>query len=267
MLECCDTVQGIGLARVGVVSRNLWRRFAAVVGGNRQGSIALLAIAGMLGAAIASLALGLDLQGGLELLREHHSWLLGFVTGAPVLASLLFMVIYAAAVAISVPGVAVLTVIGGYLFGWFHGTALVLIAATVGASAVFLLTRSAFGDRLRGRAGPAVQRFADGFRRNALSYGFALNVVPVFPYALIILVPAVCGVPLLTFVAGMFLGLVPGTFLLAGLGDGLDHVLTSGGPLRATSFLTPEIVLSLSGLAALALVPVIYQAWRRRVHA
>ena len=121
-----------------------------------------------------------------------------------------------------VPGVAILTVIGGYLFGWLHGTALVLIAATVGASAVFLLTRSAFGDRLRARAGPAVQRFAEGFRRNALSYGFVLNVVPIFPYALIILVPAACGVPLLTFLAGMFLGLVPGTFLFAGLGDGLD---------------------------------------------
>ena len=218
----------------------------------------------MLGAAVASLALGLDLQAALELVRQHHGWLLGFVSGAPVLASLLFMVIYAAAVAISVPGVAVLTVIGGYLFGWFHGTALVLIAATIGASAVFLLTRSAFGDRLRVRAGPAAQRFADGFRRNALSYGFVLNVVPFFPYALIILVPAVCGVPLFTFVAGMFLGLVPGTFLFAGLGDGLDHVLASGVPLRPTSFLTPEIVLSLSGLAALALVPVAWRSLRHR---
>ena len=108
----------------------------------------------MLGVAIATLTLGLDLQPALELLRQHHSGLLGFVTAAPILASLLFMVTYAAAVAISVPGVAVLSVIGGYLFGWFHGTVLVLIAATVGASAVFLVTRSAFGDRLRGRAGP-----------------------------------------------------------------------------------------------------------------
>jgi uncharacterized membrane protein YdjX (TVP38/TMEM64 family) len=255
------------LARISEVVTTLWHRFATVVGGARQASIALLAVATMLGAALASLALGLDLQPALELLREHHDWLLGFVSGAPILASLLFMVLYAAAVAISVPGVAILTVIGGYLFGWLHGTALVLIAATAGASAVFLLTRSAFGDRLRARAGPAVQRFADGFRRNALSYGFVLNVVPIFPYALIILVPAVCGVPLLTFVAGMFLGLVPGTFLFAGLGDGLDHVLTSGVRLRPTSFLTPEIVLSLSGLAALALVPVVYQTWRRRAQA
>jgi uncharacterized membrane protein YdjX (TVP38/TMEM64 family) len=263
MCECYETDEGIRLARVSEVSRSLWSRFATVVGGSKQGSVALLVVAAMFGATIAAMALGLDLQPVLELLREHHSWLLGFVTGAPILASLLFMVIYAAAVAISVPGVAVLTVIGGYLFGWFHGTVLVLIAATVGASAVFLLTRSAFGNRLRVRAGPAVQRFAAGFRRNALSYGFVLNVVPFFPYALIILVPAVCGVPLLTFVAGMFLGLVPGTFLFAGLGDGLDHVLASGAPLRPTSFLTPEIVLSLSGLAALSLLPMAWRSLRR----
>jgi uncharacterized membrane protein YdjX (TVP38/TMEM64 family) len=225
--------------------------------------MALLAVAAIVCAAIVLLALGLDLRLAFELLREHHNWLLGFVAGAPLLASMLFMVIYAAAVASSVPGVVILTVIGGYLFGWFHGTALVLIAATIGASAVFLLTRSAVGDRLRERAGPAVQRFADGFRRNALSYGFVLNLVPIFPYALIIVVPAACGVPLPTFVAGMFLGLVPGTFLFAGLGDGLDHVLASGVPLRLTSFVTPEIVLSLGGLAALALLPVVWRGLRR----
>ena len=226
--------------------------------------MALLAVTAIVGAAIVSLALGLDLRLAFALLSKHHNWLLGFVAGAPLLASMLFMVIYAAAVAISVPGVAILTVIGGYLFGWFHGTALVLIAATIGASAVFLLTRSAVGDRLRVRAGPAVQRFADGFRRNALSYGFVLNLVPIFPYALIIVVPAACGVPLPTFVAGMFLGLVPGTFLFAGLGDGLDQVLASGVPLRLTSFVTPEIVLSLGGLAALALLPVAWRTYRER---
>ena len=223
--------------------------------------MALLAVLVCCGAAIVSLTFGLDPQLALALLREHHNELLGFVAGAPVLASMLFMAIYAAAVAVSVPGVAILTVIGGYLFGWFHGTALVLIAATLGACAVFLLTRSAIGDRLRMSAGPAARRFADGFRRNALSYGFVLNLVPIFPYALIIAVPAACGVPLTTFIAGMFLGLVPGTFLFAGLGDGLDHVLASGVPLRLTSFITPEIMLSLAGIAVLALLPVL---WRNR---
>jgi uncharacterized membrane protein YdjX (TVP38/TMEM64 family) len=220
-------------------------------------------IATLLGAMVALLALGFDAEFALELLRRHHGWLLGFVAGAPTLASMLFMAIYAAAVAVSVPGVAILTVIGGYLFGWFHGTALVLIAATGGATAVFLLTRSALGGGGRARAAPSLQRFAEGFRRNALSYGFALNLVPIFPYALIIVVPAVCGVGLPTFVAGLLLGLIPGTFLFAGLGSGLQEVLLSGAPLRLASFVTPEIVLSLGGLAALALLPVLWQRLRR----
>jgi uncharacterized membrane protein YdjX (TVP38/TMEM64 family) len=223
----------------------------------------LAGIAALLSVMVALVALGFDAEYALDLLRQHHGWLLGFVAGAPTLASMLFMAIYAAAVAVSVPGVAILTVIGGYLFGWFQGTALVLIAATVGATAVFLLTRSALGDGVRARAAPALQRFAEGFRRNALSYGFALNLVPIFPYALITVLPAVCGVGLPTFVAGLLLGLIPGTFLFAGLGSGLQDVLLSGAPLRLVSFVTPEIVLSLGGLAALALLPVLWQRLRR----
>ena len=160
--------------------------------------------------------------------------------------------LYAAAVAISLPGVAILHDSRGYLFGWLHGTVLVLIAAAAGASGVFLLTRSALGDHVRERTAPALQRFAEGFRRHALSYGFALNVVPIFPYALIIVVPAACGVPLHTFLAGMFLGLVPGTVVFAGLGDRLGEMLARDVPPRLNSFITPEIVLSLSGLAVLA---------------
>jgi uncharacterized membrane protein YdjX (TVP38/TMEM64 family) len=239
-------------------------KFIALPGQDRRKSLALAGIAAILGVMVALLVLGFDSKMALDLLRRHHGWLLGFVAGAPALASMLFMVIYAAAVAVSVPGVAILTVIGGYLFGWFQGTALVLVAATIGASAVFVLTRSALGDGVRARAGPMLQRFAEGFRRHALSYGFALNLVPVFPYALIIVVPAACGVGLPTFVAGLFLGLIPGTFLFARLGSGLQNVLLSDAPLRLTSFVTPEIVLSLGGLAALALLPVIYRTWRAR---
>jgi uncharacterized membrane protein YdjX (TVP38/TMEM64 family) len=239
----------------------LVRRLARHLARRPPGSLALSALAALLGMMIAVLILGFDAQTALDLVQRHHGWLLGFVAGAPTLASMLFMVIYAAAVAVSVPGVAVLTVVGGYLFGWFQGTALALIAAIVGASAVFLLTRNAVGGGVSARARPTLARFAEGFRRNALTFSFALALVPIFPYALIIAVPALCGVGLPTFVAGMFLGLIPGTILFAHLGDGLQQVLMTGAPLRLSSFVTPEIVLSLCGLAALAVVPAL---WHRR---
>lgn len=240
------------------------RRFELiqVLGRSGRRHRALAGIALLVGTAVALFALGFDGHFALQFLREHHGWLLGFVAGAPVLASVLFVLVYALAVAISVPGVGLLTVIGGYLFGWLQGGVYVLVAATLGASVVFLLARSTLGAGLRASAGPALQRFAEGFRRHALSYAVALNLVPIFPYAVVIAVPAACGIRLPVFAAGVFFGVAPATFLFARLGSGMGEVLGRNLPLRLSSFMTPEIVLSLTGLAALALLPVAYRALR-----
>ena len=156
----------------------------------------LFAAALVIGLATTALTFGFDLGVALDLLRASQSAF--FVAGAPALASIAFIMLYAAAVAISLPGVAILTVIGVICSA--GGTARFWCwSPPRQVQAAFLLTRRALGDPVRERAAPAMQRFAEGFRRNALSYGFALNVVPIFPYALIIVVPAACGVPLHRF--------------------------------------------------------------------
>ena len=217
----------------------------------------------LLGAALA-FAAGIDDRLTLDALRRHHLELLGFVAGAPVLSSVLFMATCAIAVMISMPGVGMLTVVGGYLFGWLQGSIYMLIAATVAASLVFLLARSAFGGMIRARAGPTLQRVAHNFRDNALSYIFILNLVPIFPSAVVIALPAMCGVSLRTFVLAAFFGILPGTILLARLGSGFGHVLVQSGPIQLASFMTPEIVTALVGLTALALIPVVWRAFNGR---
>jgi uncharacterized membrane protein YdjX (TVP38/TMEM64 family) len=227
--------------------------------------LSMIALVGLLAGGLAAmLALGLDGQLGLEAVRRHHAVLAGFVSGEPLLASLLFMAIYAFGVAISVPGVQLLAVIAGWLFGWLHGTIYVAVAATVAASAVFLLARSALAQALRDRAGPAMQRFADGFRDHAPSYVFVLHLVPVFPYAVVNTLPAACGVRLRTFVFAAFLGVLPSTLLLAQFGSGLGEVLAQGSTLRLSSLMTPQILLGLSGLGILVLLPLLYRGWRAR---
>jgi uncharacterized membrane protein YdjX (TVP38/TMEM64 family) len=232
----------------------------ARAGARRAGMAALLALLAVGIGITAALALGVDAKLALAALNTHHAWLLGFVAGAPVTASLLFMAVYALAVAVSVPGLALLTVIGGYLFGWIEGSAYVLVATTLAASGVFLLARSVLGEPLRARSGPGLLRFAEGFRDHAGSYVFVLHLVPIFPYAMVIGIPAACGVRMRTFVVGAFLGLLPGTLLLAHLGAGLGEVLGAGLPIDMRSFLRAEIVVSIVGLAVLALLPV---AWGR----
>jgi uncharacterized membrane protein YdjX (TVP38/TMEM64 family) len=230
----------------------------------RRTRLAPILVPVLLLSGVLAFAVGIDDGLTLDALRRHHVELLGFVAGEPFLSSVLFMAACAIAVAISMPGVGMLTVVGGYLFGWLHGSIYMLIAATLAGILVFLLARSAFGGMIRARAGPTLQRVAHNFRENALSYIFILNLVPIFPSAVVIALPALCGVRLRTFVLSAFLGILPGTILLGRLGSGLGHVLVQSGPIQLSSLMTPQIVTALVGLTALALIPVLWRACSTR---
>lgn len=202
---------------------------------------------------------GLDRYVTFEALREHRHELLAFVAERPLLAILAYMLVYALAVALSLPGGLVLTIAGGFLFGLWLGTLIVVIAATIGAALIFLAARYALGDLLRARAGPFLKAMEEGFRRDAMSYLLVLRLVPLFPFFVVNLVPAFLGVPLRTYLLATFLGIIPGTFVFASVGAGLGSIFDSGQEFTAKGILTPEIILALTGLALLALIPVIYR--------
>jgi uncharacterized membrane protein YdjX (TVP38/TMEM64 family) len=212
----------------------------------------------------AFFAFGLDKYLTFEALRDNRMALKTFVDGNPVLAPALFMAIYAIAISLSLPGGAVLTITGGFLFGSIFGTGVVVVAATVGATLLFLAARSSLGDLLRAKAGPWLRRMEDGFRANALSYLLVLRLVPLFPFFVVNLVPAFLGVSLRTYMVGTLIGIVPGSFVFATVGAGLGSIFDSGQSFTARGILTPEIVTALAGLAVLALIPVIYKRIKSR---
>src|SRR5262249_9680273 len=97
---------------------------------------------------VAVFALGLPRYLSFEQFGPHHAWLVTEVSTYPVQATILFFALYVATTSLSVPGAAILTIAGGYLFGTLWGSAVVLLAATAGASLVFLAARTALGDLL-----------------------------------------------------------------------------------------------------------------------
>ena len=199
-----------------------------------------------------------------EALRTHRAEMLSLVAEYAVIADLLFAVIYAVAIAFSIPGGAMMTIIGGFLFGPLRTTLYVIFAATLGATALFLIARGAVGDRLRSRAGPWMAKMEAGFQNNAMSYLLVLRLVPLFPFFVVNLVPAFLGVPLRTYVIATFFGIIPGTFVFALAGGGLGSALEASGEFSVSSILTPEVIAALVGLAVLALIPVVYKKYRAR---
>ena len=126
-----------------------------------------------------------------------------------------------------------MTIAGGFLFGTLTTTVVVVVGATIGAIALFLAARYAFFDALHAKAGPALLKMEKGFQENALSYLLVLRLIPLFPFWLVNLVPALLGVPLRTYVIGTALGIIPGTFVFASVGNGLGTLLEEGANARS----------------------------------
>ncbi len=219
----------------------------------------------------------------LEALVRHRMAIDAFVSEHRVLAVLAYIALYIAAVALSLPGAVFLTVTGGFLFGLAVGASAAVIGATIGATLIFLVARTALGEPLLRRAGPRATQLAQGFRDDAFSYLLFLRLVPAFPFFLVNLVPAFAGVRLAPFVAATALGVIPGALVYAFAGTGLDSVIAAqknayGDCLAAgrsdcqLSFdakdvLTPQLLGALIALGLLALVPVVVKRLRARSRA
>lgn len=207
--------------------------------------------------------LGLHRQLSWSALAANQAVLADFVARRAVLAAFAFVGTYIAAVALSFPGAVVLTLAGGLLFGTMLGAALAVLGATGGAVLVFLAARHALADMLAHKFGVLTAQIKPRLERNGFFYLLALRLIPVFPFWLVNLAPALAGMRLAPFALATFIGIIPATVVFASIGAGLGTVLEAGREPDLSLVLSPPVLLPLAGLAALALAPVAWRGWRR----
>ena len=199
-----------------------------------------------------------------DTLQEHRDWLVAEVGRNQASVAAAFVALYALVVAFSIPGGAIMTISAGFLFGTVAAACYGVVGGTLGAVCVFLAARTAFGEVLRAKAGPALQRMEAGFRENAFSYLLCLRLIPLFPFWLVNLVPAFLGVSLRIYVVATFVGVIPGALVYASLGNGLGAILDTGGEPDLGIVFQLEILLPILALAVLALLPVAYKRFKAR---
>ena len=226
----------------------LWRRLIPV-------AILLLGLA---------LFLLLDCQRfvSFEMLSRHHVALTAWVAQYPLQASLLYVLVYALVVAFSLPVAVLVTPVGGYLFGAWLGAVLSVIGATLGSVVLFLAARSALHDVFHRKAGATLARLEAGFRRDSFNYLLFLRLVPVFPFWLVNIVPALLGMRLGPYVLATVIGIIPAAIVYASLGAGLGMVIERGDVPDLGIIFEWRILLPLLGLSLLALIPVVYSRVR-----
>ncbi|MHC0054272.1 TVP38/TMEM64 family protein [Actibacterium sp. D379-3] len=202
-----------------------------------------------------------------ETLAEHHEALIAFRDAHYLWTALGFMAVYIAIVGFSLPGATIATLTGGFLFGLFPGVLFNVTAATIGATAIFLAARLGMGERLAARmdAGSGlIRHLKDGIRENELSVLFLIRLVPVVPFFVANLLPALVGVTVARFVLTTFLGIIPGGVVYTWVGAGLGAVFARGETPDLGLIFDPYILGPILGLCALAALPIVLKALRRR---
>lgn len=204
-----------------------------------------------------------------ETLRANRETLLAWRDANYLLAAAGYMAVYALVIALSLPGGAIMTLTGGFLFGLLPGTAMTVVAATTGATLIFLVAKAGFGDVLHQRLtekgdDDVFARLQAGLRADAFNYLLIIRLVPAFPFWLVNLAPAFLGIPLRTYIGATFLGIIPGTAVYTWVGAGLGEVFARGAEPDLGLIFDPMIIGPILGLAALAVLPVAIRKLRGR---
>lgn len=195
-----------------------------------------------------------------ETLRDNRQTLIAFRDANYAVTVGLFVAAYVTIVAFSLPGAAIATLTGGFLFATFPGALYNVTGATIGATLIFMAARWGLGERLAARldqSGGTVGRLKAQIDENQLSMLFLIRLVPAVPFFVANLVPALVGVSLSRFVMTTFLGIIPGTVVYTSVGAGLGEVFARGETPDLGIIFEPHILLPILGLCALAVLPIV----------
>jgi uncharacterized membrane protein YdjX (TVP38/TMEM64 family) len=213
----------------------------------RRTRAARLFLAAVVLAALAYLFFGPGPAAALAGVRAHLAdWQAWAARHRPA-ALVAFFLGYAVLTSLPLPVLTAMSLLAGALFGRPLGTAVAALGYTAGVTAAFLTARRLFRDRVRRGAGRWLRRVERGVERDGAYYLLALRLMPTLPFFLVNVLVALTPLRTGTFAAVSLIGVLPLTFLCAGMGSELASLESPAG------VLSPTVLLSLAALAALPL--------------
>lgn len=204
----------------------------------------------------AAMALGLHKQLSFDTLKANREVLVGLVNANPLLAAAAFVLVYMVFTMAMIPGALWITIAGGFLFGLIGGALLTVTGATAGATLLFLAARTGMGEGLRARAGPFLARLQAGFAENPISYMLTLRFLPVVPFPVANIAPALLGAKLLPYSVTTAIGIVPGVLAYALVGSQLGVAFDANTAPDLIGF-GRQLLPAFLALAAVSLLPIV----------
>jgi pyruvate/2-oxoglutarate dehydrogenase complex dihydrolipoamide dehydrogenase (E3) component/uncharacterized membrane protein YdjX (TVP38/TMEM64 family) len=207
---------------------------------NRQ---RLLLIVLLLVAIVAFFATGAHEWFSLETLKTYQSDFQAMFNDSPWQVAGAFFAVYVLVTALSLPGAAILTLLGGALFGLGIGLVLVSFASAIGATLAFLISRYLLRGPIERRFPGRLAAINRGVDKDGAFYLFSLRLVPAFPFFIINLVMGLTRLKARTFYWVSQAGMLPGTLVFVNAGGQLGEIE------RLSDVVSPGLVASFVLLA------------------
>ena len=183
-----------------------------------------LIIALVLGAVASFFAFGLNDYFSLSYFNTQKTQLFEFYQANPWLTIIAYVLIYIAVAGLSLPGAALMTLVGGAIFGFLLGSVLVSIASTIGATLAFLASRSVLRSWVQQRFGSRLQAVNSGIDKQGAYYLFGLRLVPVFPFFIVNLLMGLTTIKTRTYFIVSQLCMLPATLVYVNAGKQLASI-------------------------------------------
>ncbi|MDJ0668872.1 MAG: TVP38/TMEM64 family protein [Desulfobacterales bacterium] len=184
----------------------------------------------------------------LEYFKGQQQALQAYYAAKPALTISIFMGIYIAVTALSLPGAAIMTLAAGALFGTLTGLIMVSFASSIGATLAFLVARFLLRDYVQNKFGDKLNAINKGVENEGAFYLFTLRLVPVFPFFVINLAMGLTPIKTLAFYLVSQVGMLPGTFVYVNAGTQIGKLESLKG------ILSPELIFSFALLGIFPLV-------------
>ncbi|NLS11302.1 TVP38/TMEM64 family protein [Vibrio sp. SM6] len=184
----------------------------------------------------------------LEFAKAQQQALSSYINNHFALAAFAYFLLYIAITAFSIPGAAVVTLLGAALFGFWTSLVLVSFASTIGATCAFLSSRYVLRDWVQRRFQDKLHTINQGVEREGSFYLLSLRLIPVFPFFLINLLMGLTPMSAMRFYVTSQLGMLPGTAVYLNAGTQLAHIDSLAG------IVSPAV---LASFALLGLFPLV----------
>jgi len=181
-------------------------------------------------------------------LKSQQGSIISYRNDYPVLATVIYALVYIAVTGLSLPGATILTLAGGAVFGLMWGTIIVSFASSIGATLAFLAARFLFRDAVNAKFGLQVKEIDAGIARDGAFYLFTLRLVPLIPFFAINLVMGLTVLKTRTFYWVSQVGMLAGTLVYVNAGTQLAKIESLSG------ILSPALV---GSFALLGVFPII----------